>query len=48
MEESMTEYYEHYKPKVVKDAEQRRRREKYIFLGFIIVILLLGTYLYNK
>jgi len=48
MEESMTEYYEHYKPKAVKDAEQRRRREKYIFLGFIITIILLSVYLYNK
>ena len=48
MEESMTEYYEHYKPKAVKDAEQRRRREKYIFLAFIMTIILLSVYLYNK
>ncbi len=48
MEESMTEYYEHYKPKAVKDAEQRRRREKYIFLAFIVTIILLSVYLYNK
>ena len=48
MEESMTEYYEHYKPKAGKEAEQRRRREKYIFLAFIITIILLSVYLYNK
>ena len=47
-DEHIDKYYEHYKPKVVKDAEQRRRREKYIFLGFIITIILLSTYLYNK
>ena len=48
MEETMTEYYELYKPKAVKDAEQRRRREKYIFCGLIILILLSAAYLYNK
>ena len=48
MEETMTEYYELYKPKAVKDAEQRKRREKYIFFGLIVLILLSAAYLYNK
>ena len=48
LEETMTEYYEQYKPKAVKDAEQRKRREKFIFAGIIIIILLIASYLYNK
>ena len=48
MEETMTEYYEHYKPKAVKDAEERKRREKIIFIVGIIAILILSACLYNK
>ena len=48
MEESMVKYYEHYKPKAVKDKEQRKRREKYVFAGIISIIILLTFYLYRK
>jgi len=48
MEEAMVNYYEHYKPKAVKDKEQRKRREKYVFAGIIVIIILLTTYLYKK
>ena len=48
MEEAMVKYYEHYKPKAVKDKEQRKRREKYVFAGIIVIIILLTTYLYKK
>ena len=48
MEETMTEYYELYKPKAVKDAEERKRREKLIFLVGIIIIMIISIYLYNK
>ena len=48
MEESMTAYYEHYKPKEVKNAEQRKRREKYAFVGIVIAVIALGAFLYNK
>jgi hypothetical protein len=44
----MFTYYEHYKPKVVKDKEQRKRREKYIFVGIIAVFALLSVFLYIK
>jgi len=46
--EAMFKYYELYKPKAVIDLEQRRRREKYAFLGIVSVIMGLGIYLYNK
>jgi hypothetical protein len=48
MEEAMVTYYEHYKPKAVKEKEQRKRREKYVFLGFIIIFITLTIFLYNK
>jgi len=48
MDEAMTDYYEHYKPKAVKDNEERRHREKYVFMFIIIVIVLIGAILYNK
>ena len=48
LEETMTEYYEHDKPKAVKDAEERKRREKIVFIIGIIIILIAAAYLYNK
>jgi hypothetical protein len=48
MEDAMVSYYEHYKPKAVKAKEQRRRREKYVFAGLILVILLMTAYLYKN
>jgi hypothetical protein len=48
MEEAMVKYYEHYKPKAVKDKEQRKRREKYVFSGVVAIILILTYYLYKK
>jgi hypothetical protein len=47
-EEAMVKYYEHYKPKEVKDKEQRKRREKYVFAGITVIILVLIFYLYKK
>ena len=48
MEESIAQYYEEYKPKVVKDAEQRKQREKLIFLLIFLFLLIIGGILYNK
>ena len=48
MDEAMIAYYEHNKPKAVKDEEQRKRREKFVFLGIILFIIIAVTYLYNK
>lgn len=48
MEESIAQYYEEYKPKVVKDAEQRKQREKLIFLLILLFLLIIGGILYNK
>jgi len=48
MEDAMVLYYEHYKPKAIKEKEQRKRREKYVFTGLILLIALLTMYLYKK
>jgi hypothetical protein len=48
MEDAMVHYYEHYKPKIIKEKEQRKRREKYVFMGLILTILLMTLYLYKK
>ena len=48
MDEAMIKYYELYKPKAVKEAEERKRREKYAFLVIVTVVLILGGYLYSK
>ncbi len=48
MIDSMTEYYENYKPKIVKNQEQRNRREKTIFIATIIILSIVFGYLYTK
>lgn len=48
IDEAMIAYYEHYKPKEVKNEEQRKRREKYVFLGIVLLIIIAVIYLYNK
>jgi len=48
MEEAMTAYYEHYIPKTVKDNENRKRREKIIFLAIFMIIVVVSVFLYNK
>jgi len=48
MEQAMSSYYESYKPREVKDLEQRRRREKYVFAGFVVLVITAAAYLYRK
>lgn len=48
LEEALSAYYEHYKPKTVKDLQQRQRREKIAFSLIIFILLLLTGYIYNK
>ena len=47
-EESMAQYYDEYKPKIVKDAQQRKQREKLIFLLIVCFLIIIGGILYNK
>jgi len=47
MDEAMSSYYELYKPKKVKNDEERKRREKIIFFSITCVLIIISTYLYN-
>lgn len=47
MEESMSKYYNEYKPKVVVDNKQRYRREKIAFIG-IIILFGVTTFILHK
>jgi hypothetical protein len=42
MDEAIIQYYELYKPKAVKEEEQRKRREKIAFGIIIGIVLVLG------
>jgi len=48
LEEALSEYYDHYKPKEVKDNQERLRREKIAFCIIILLIICLTIYLYKK
>ena len=48
LEEALSSYYEHYKPKEIKDNQERKRREKIAFAVFVAVILAAAIYLYRK
>ena len=44
----MQDYYDNYKPKAVSSVEDKIRREKLIFVSFIIGSLFIATLLYKK
>ncbi len=48
MEEATHKYYELYKPKVVVDDSQKKRREKMAYIGIVVTILILGGFFYKK
>ena len=47
MDDAMISYYDHYKPKEVKQEEHRKSREKYVFLFIITLVIGAGWYLYT-
>ena len=48
LEESLSAYYDHYKPKEVKDILERKRREKIAFSAVFVIMFVSGTYFYNR
>lgn len=48
LEEALSAYYEHYKPKEVTDLQQRRRREMIAFSLLVVFVIIGTTYIYNK
>jgi len=48
MDEAMLIYYDHYKNKDIIKIEEKRRREKYIFVSFLLLITLIIFNIYSK
>jgi len=48
LDEAMEQYYNNYKPKQNKNIEERKRREKLIFMGIIFLLIFISIYFYNK
>ena len=48
LEESLSAYYENYKPREVKDTQQRQRREKIAFATLLLCLIISTAYVYNK
>ena len=48
LDEAMDKYYNNYKPKQNKNIEERKRREKLIFMGIIFLLIFISIYFYNK
>ena len=45
---AMEEYYKHYIPKKIKKESDKKNREKYIFFGVVIILIILGIILMAK
>ena len=48
MSDAMKLYYQNYKPKTVTKREQGKIREKYIYGGFMIILIASIVFLYQK
>jgi len=48
LEQSLSAYYENYKPKEVKDMVERKRREKMVFAAIVVIFGISAIYLYKK
>ena len=48
LEEALSAYYESYKPKQIKDEQERKFREKVIFCVIFFILIILSLFLYNK
>lgn len=48
LEEALSAYYKSYKPKQIKDEQERKFREKVVFCVIFFILILLSLFLYNK
>lgn len=48
IEESMSLYYDNYKPKVVKNYQDKIKRKKIIYMVIILFIIFISVFLYVK
>ena len=48
MEDAMSAYYENYKSKTDNSVDERKRREKNVFAGILLTVVVVGIALYRK
>ena len=48
LDQAMEQYYNNYKPKQNKNIEEKKQREKLIFMGIIFLLIVISIYFYNK
>ena len=48
LDEAMEQYYNNYKPKQNKNIEEKKQREKFIFMGIMFLLIVISIYFYNK
>ena len=48
MEDAMSAYYENYKSKTDNSVDERKRREKIVFAGILLTVVVVGIALYRK
>ena len=48
LDEAMEQYYNNYKPKQNKNIEEKKHREKLIFIGIMFLLIIISIFFYNK
>ena len=48
LDEAMDQYYNNYKPKQNKNIEEKKHREKLIFIGIMFLLIIISIFFYNK
>ena len=48
LDEAMEQYYNNYKPKQNKNIEEKKHREKLIFIGIMFLLIIINIFFYNK
>ena len=48
LDEAMKKYYDNYRPKQNKNKDEKKRREKLLFLGVLFLLIIISIYFHNK
>ena len=48
LEESLTKYYQHYKPKEEQIYDNIKQKQKYLYFGIVLGLITTSLYLYKK
>ena len=48
LDEAMKKYYDNYRSKQNKNKDEKKRREKLLFLGVLFLLIIISIYFHNK